>query len=96
MSPFAHFLMAQELLELSGRHARYEALSSKPGFGEKVTAALRSMRFRPRSAPSRRPASPPSSITHTGADLPAPLLAPIHADLRSSSGGGLRVSGTCR
>ena len=46
MSHFAHFLMAQELLELNGRHARYEAISSKPGFGEKVTAALRSLRFR--------------------------------------------------
>jgi len=46
VSHFAHFLMAQELLELNGRHARYEAISSKPGFGEKVTAALRSLRFR--------------------------------------------------
>ena len=46
MSHFAHFLMAQELLELNGRHARYEAISSKPGFGEKVTAALHSLRFR--------------------------------------------------
>lgn len=46
MSHFAHFLMAQELLELSGRHARYEAISSKPRIGEKVTAALRGLRFR--------------------------------------------------
>ncbi len=46
MSHFAHFLMAQELLELRGQHARSEALSSKPGIGEKVTAALRNLRFR--------------------------------------------------
>ena len=46
VSHFAHFLMAQELLELRGQNARSEALSSKPGIGEKVTAALRSFRFR--------------------------------------------------
>jgi hypothetical protein len=46
VSHFAHYLMAQELFELRGQHARSEALSSKPGFGEKVTAALRSLRFR--------------------------------------------------
>jgi hypothetical protein len=38
--------MAQELLELNGRHARYEAISSKPGFGARVSAALRGFRFR--------------------------------------------------
>jgi hypothetical protein len=38
--------MAQELLELRGHQARSEAVSSKPGIGERVTAALRGFRFR--------------------------------------------------
>ena len=46
MSHFAHFLMAQELLDLRGQHARSEALSSKPGIGKRVTAALRKLSFR--------------------------------------------------
>jgi hypothetical protein len=46
VSHFAHFLMAQELLELRGQQARYEAVSSKPGIGERVAAALRGLRFR--------------------------------------------------
>jgi hypothetical protein len=58
VSHFAHFLMAQELLELSGRHARYEAISSKPGIGEKVTAALRGLRFRATLGTVEPPALP--------------------------------------
>ena len=38
--------MAQELFELRGQQARSEALSSKPGIREKVTAALRGLSFR--------------------------------------------------
>ena len=58
VSHFAHFLMAQELLELSGRPARYEAISSKPGIGEKVSAALRSLRFRATLGAVEPPALP--------------------------------------
>jgi hypothetical protein len=39
-------LMAQELFEMRGQQPRSEALSSKPGIGEKVTAALRGINFR--------------------------------------------------
>jgi hypothetical protein len=39
-------LMAQELFESRGQQPRSEALPSKPGIGEKVTAALRGINFR--------------------------------------------------
>ena len=43
---YTALLMAQELFESRGQQARSEALSSKPGIGEKVIAALRGINFR--------------------------------------------------
>lgn len=43
---YTALLMAQELFALRDQQARSEPLSSKPGIGARVTAALRNLNFR--------------------------------------------------
>ena len=43
---YTALLMAQELFALRGQQPRSEAVSSKPGISERVTAVLRGINFR--------------------------------------------------
>ena len=58
MSHFAHFLLAQELLDMTAVRPRSEALSSQPGIGDKLASVLRSLRARAGFEAAESPSMP--------------------------------------